>query len=249
MRHQTSRKEISEAEKLSAEIKQIASKAGANLVGIVLPRVIDDLPKVWVGFKEIQNYTKKAADIMRDAKSIIVMGYHIWDNALELAILRGERWTYPEYFALKTLALEVIAYLEKKGNEAIITNSLSYKRLAQLAGFGNYGKNALIINSEYGPWMRFAVVLTNAEMKSDEPFEKDLCRNCENCLRACPVGALVPYKVDYAKCLVGIHLIDKENFERNKKWRRFEPSVTKNSHFMCMECQKACRYGREMRRI
>jgi hypothetical protein len=31
------------------------------------------------------------------------------------------------YFALKALALEVIAYLEKKGNEAIITNSPSYK--------------------------------------------------------------------------------------------------------------------------
>jgi phosphoglycolate phosphatase-like HAD superfamily hydrolase len=44
-----------------------------------------------------------------------------------------------------------------------------------LAGFGNYGKNALIINSEFGPWMRFAVVVgdslsditmgTNAKVK------------------------------------------------------------------------------------
>ena len=150
------------------------------------------------------------------------------------------------YFALKALALEVIAYLEKKGNEAIITNSLSYKRLAQLAGFGNYGKNALIINSEFGPWMRFAVVVTDAEMKPDEPFEKNLC---ENCLIACPVGALAPYKVDYTKCLVGIHLIGKENFERSEKWRKFEPSLTMNSHLMCMKCQNACRYEREKRQI
>jgi len=246
MRHQIDRKEISEIEKLTVEVKQIASKAGANLVGIVLPRAIDALPKIWVGFKEIQDHTKKTVDIMADAKSIVVLGYHIWDDMLELAIHKGEKWAYPEYFAMKALALEVVTYLEKKGYEAAITNSLSYKRLAQLAGFGNYGKNALIINSEFGPWMRFAVVVTDAEMKPDEPFEKNLC---ENCLIACPVGALAPYKVDYTKCLVGIHLIGKENFERSEKWRKFEPSLTMNSHLMCMKCQNACRYEREKRQI
>ena len=45
MRHQIDCKEISEIEKLTVEVKQIASKAGANLVGIVLPRAIDALPK------------------------------------------------------------------------------------------------------------------------------------------------------------------------------------------------------------
>jgi hypothetical protein len=59
MRHQIDREEISEIEKLTVEVKQIASKAGANLVGVVLPRAIDALPKIWVGFKEIQDHTKK----------------------------------------------------------------------------------------------------------------------------------------------------------------------------------------------
>lgn len=36
---------------------------------------------------------------MADAKSIVVLGYHIWDDMLELAIHKGEKWAYPEYFA------------------------------------------------------------------------------------------------------------------------------------------------------
>ena len=178
---------------------------------------------------------------MADAKSIVVLGIHIRDDMLELAIHKGEKWAYPEYFAMKALALEVVTYLEKKAYEAAITNSLSYKRLAQLAGFGNYGKNALIINSEFGPWMRFAVVVSKRAR-----FEKNLC---ENCLIACPVGALAPYKVDYTNCLVDIHLIGKENCEHSEKWRKFEPSLAMNSHLMCVECQNACRYEREKRQI
>jgi len=44
-RHHTIHGRAREIEKLTVEVKQIASKAGANLVGIVLPRAIDALPK------------------------------------------------------------------------------------------------------------------------------------------------------------------------------------------------------------
>jgi hypothetical protein len=43
--------------------------------------------------------------------------------------------------------------------------------------------------------------------------------------------------------------IHKENCERSEKWRKFEPSLTMNSHLMCVECQNACRYEREKRQI
>lgn len=114
---------------------------------------------------------------------------------------------------------------------------------------GNYGKNALIISPVFGPWIRIATVLTDAELVADKPFEQDLCGDCEECNKACPVGALTPYKVDDKKCLVGIHIIDKERFERNQEYGNCEPSFTRNSHLMCMVCQKACKYGRERRTL
>jgi ferredoxin len=234
----------SETENLTAEVKEVASKFGASLVGIVPSHAIDSFAKIWVGW-EIQEYTKKTIDIMSDAKSVVVMAYHVWDDMLELAIQKGEEWVYPGYLPLDVLIVSVRNFLEQKGYEAAYARSISHKRLAQLAGFGNYGKNSLIINPEFGPWLRFAAVVTNAELKPSTPFSQDLCGDCEECLKACPAGALTPCKVDDRKCLLGAHLSNKTSFERNPEWRSIEPPFTKNSHIMCTRCQKACKYGRE----
>lgn len=231
-------------EKLTADAKETALKHNAALVGIVSTNDIDSLPTIWVGW-EIQQYTRKTTEIMPEAKSVVVMGYHVWDDMLELAIKKGEEWIYPGYLPLDVLTATVTKLLEDKGYKTAYASSISHKRLAQLAGFGNYGKNALIINSVFGPWLRFAAVLTNAEMLKDKPFEQDLCGDCEACIKACPAGALTPYKIDDKKCLLGIHISNKERFEQNPKWMKIEPSFTKNSHLMCMQCQKSCRYGRD----
>jgi len=237
----------SEAAKLTLEVKEIALNSGANLVGVVSARAIDSVPSVWVGWK-LQQYTKKTTDVMLDVRYVFVIGYHVWDDMLELAVRKGEKWLYSGYIPLTLSVQAVINRLEKSGYKAVTApDSLSYKRLAQLAGFGNFGKNALIVNPVFGPWIRLACILTNAEMLADKPFEQNLCGVCEECVKACPVGALTPYRVDDSKCLVGIHIVDKENFERNEKWTKYEPSFTKNSHLMCRICQAACRYGKEER--
>ncbi|MGQ9539376.1 MAG: 4Fe-4S double cluster binding domain-containing protein [Candidatus Bathycorpusculaceae bacterium] len=232
-----------EQETLTKEVKEVATESGANLVGTVSAEVYDSLPKVWVEWK-IQDYSKKAAEIMPEAKSVIVVGYHVWDDMLEMAIKKGEEWFYPGYFPLEAITQKVKGYLEKKGYEAVSANGLSYKRLAQLAGFGCIGKNALIINPVFGPWIRFAAVLTDAELVADKPFNQDLCVGCDECVKACPVKALTPYKIDGNKCLIGIRLLHKNMNEQNEKMRKYEPSFTENAHLMCMECQKACKYGR-----
>jgi ferredoxin len=236
-------KSTSETEKLASAVKTAAFKSGATLVGIVSAENIDAFPPVLVGWK-YQEYTKKTTESMPDAKSIVVMGYHVWDDMLEIAIRKDGKWVYPGYFPLSVLALEVMSYLEKKGYSADMGDLVSYKRLAQLAGLGNYGKNALIINPKYGPWTRIMPVLTNAELTADKPFDQDLCGDCENCIRACPTGALTPYKVNDSKCLVGMHIHGENMHVHAEKLATYEPSLTKNAHVMCMECQKACRYGR-----
>jgi len=236
-----------DSEKLTAEVKETALKVGADLVGVVSAETIDAFPRHWVGWK-IQEYTQKTTEIMEGAKSVIMLGYHVWDDILEVALRKKETWVYPGYFPLSTVTREVAFYLEKKDYEAIVSPSrLPYKRLAQLAGFGAFGKNSLIINPNFGPWIRLGAVLTNAEMVVDKPFEEDLCGNCENCVDACPVNALTPYKVDSENCLVGSHLLDQKISKTDLSMilSRYEPTLTKNSHLMCMECQKACKFGRK----
>jgi len=239
-------KKGSEPERLTAEVKEFALKSGATLVGIVSASDIDSLPPVWVGWT-IKEYTKKTTDLLPDAKSIVVIGYHVWDDILETALKKGDRWLYPGYFPLAVISMRVTQFLEAKGYRAVSAHSLSYKRLAQLAGFGNYGKNALITNPKFGPWVRLGPLLTNAELLPEKPFEEDLCGDCEGCVKACPVGALSPYRVDDSKCLVGVHIAGSEISKVEEKLKRFEPALTKNSHLMCTECQRVCKYGREER--
>jgi len=235
-----------DGKKLTAEVKETALKHGADLVGVVSAETIDSFPKQWVGWK-IQEYTQKTTEIMEDAKSIVMLGYHVWDDVLEVALRKKENWIYPGYLPLSTITREVAFYLEKKGHKATASPPrLPFKRLAQLAGFGAFGKNSLIVNPDFGPWIRLGAVLTNAEMRADKSFEEDLCGKCEDCIKACPVNALTPYKVDSERCLVGIHLLDQTvpNTNLRKILKRYEPTLTKNSHLMCMECQKVCRFGK-----
>ena len=233
----------SEVEKLTVEVKEAALDAGADLVGVVSSAAIDAHPRHWVGWK-IQEYTKKTTEIMPEAKSVIVIGFHVWDYLLEAALKKEDRWMYPGYFPLSTQTREVAHLLKARGYKvAPFPPLLSLKRLAQLAGFGNFGKNALMINPRFGPWIRLGAVLTDAELTFDKPFQRDLCGECDDCVKACPVNALTPYKVDDSKCLVGVHLMNGDVSEFAEILKRYEPSLSKNSHMMCIECQKVCKYG------
>ena len=89
-----------ESGKLTSGVREVALDSGGDLVGIVLAETIDSSERIWVGWK-YQEYTKKTTDIMSDAKSVVVIGFNVWDDMLELAIRKGEKWVYQEYFHLQ----------------------------------------------------------------------------------------------------------------------------------------------------
>jgi epoxyqueuosine reductase QueG len=217
---------------ITEEIKSKALEYGADLVGIISTETIDSIPKHWIGW-DYQTYTKKSTDYMEDAKSVIVLGYHAWDDIHEIQIKYRGKWEYPAYQRMRLYARRLLRYLQKIGYEGIVYPELiPQKRMAQLAGLGSFGKNSLIINPKYGPWIRFQSILTNARIVADEPFEKELCGDCNACIQECPVGALTAYEVNPPKC---------------SNYLNQMPPFTGNSTLMCTICQKACPYGREER--
>lgn len=112
----------------------------------------------------------------------------------------------------------LIDFIKDKGFQAELVGKLGYapsgkpnlKQLAVSAGLGKQGKNTLVINPRFGPWLRFMAVKTNAHVRSTGPgmyskSENPYCENCQDCIVACPVNILMPYRLDATnRCLAAV---------------------------------------------
>lgn len=61
------------------------------------------------------------------------------------------------------------------------------------AGFGELGKHGSIINREYGSSFRLSAVFTDLPLQVDKAVDigaEDFCLNCQVCTKACPPGAI-----------------------------------------------------------
>lgn len=242
----------------TASVKEKARSSGVDLVGIITARSIDSQPshfRQWDDFYQNPAHTKKTGDYLEGCVSVVVLGFQVWDDIHEVYVFKKDGYENLGYMRMRQPEARVLRFIQGQGYRARRVGTealLSQKRMAQLAGFGCFGKNSLIINPRYGPWFRLSTILTDAELIPDEPFGEDLCKDCERCMDACPVDALTPYKVDPSKCFYGAYdatglLAGFGPPELQESYDEYNPRPTKNSILPCLACQKACSYGREER--
>ncbi len=240
-------------------LKDVCLKKGAVAFGIASVADVDALPRVRIGptMKLITgakpSYTMKPTLAMPDAKSVVVFGIPSMDDSSELGVRTGpQEYDWPGYFPLHLIRRDAAMPLRNEGYKVAypyeVSTPNSFKRVFRLAGIGAFGKNSLIVSPKHGPWLRFGYFLTDADLEPDKPFEKDLCGDCDRCIKACPVGALKPYVVDPEKCLVGIHCRSRIPKASRALLSKYEPQLTPVTHVMCTRCQIVCPYTSAQRR-
>ena len=230
------------------DIKARAIRYGFSLVGIVSAQTYDAYPGHYIGHRDYKCDTLKTGDYLEGAKSLLILGIQVWDDLFDMVVRVGNHMEYPDEWRGRYYARRLIRHLGKLGYSSVLEpDLLSKKRMAQMAGIGSFGKQSLIINPEYGPWIRLRSVLTNAELVPTEPFTGDLCGDCSKCVDACPVGALSPFKVDPDQCLLGMSWPDRYSDKYQDIYIKHSPLLTENTWKMCNTCQEACPIGKEKR--
>jgi epoxyqueuosine reductase QueG len=234
---------------VAEEMKRVARGFGFSAIGVVGSGRFASLP---VGSVEDAATLASPESVLGAAKSLIVLGFKIWDSSFNLAAFRSADSGGPKFHQLYSevaaaKAWEVAHYLWSLGHEAIVTRAICLKRAAVLAGIGAQGKNTVVVSPEHGTSLRFAAVLTDAEFEEDPAFAADICGDCARCVNACPTKALGPRGIDIKRCMV-YSAEEPGSTEVASDVRtaetRFIKRPTENSFIECSICLAACPIGK-----
>jgi epoxyqueuosine reductase QueG len=199
---------------LTNKVKNFSMSRGATLVGIASAQMLSKAPK-----------GHRPTDFLSVAKSVISIGlrmnkfsiFHLpktireykaeYDVAnLKLNALAWDTVRFLEGLRYQALAIPASSPYDEKKN----FGDISHKHAAVASGLGKFGLNNLILTPNYGPYVRFVTVITNAELSTNEALTEDIClrEKCSKCVKACPVGALKNpqynafegWRIDKKKC-------------------------------------------------
>ncbi len=162
--------------------------------GFRVPRSLYSSMEKKVNFYSYTSMGVKTIDEELSVVFLLQMGSfienHGYDACLQRNIpnlrIQGDKTTNPE--VLDTYELQ---YAEAvKPDRPVPDVILDFSQSAQICGLGSVSVKGNVLTPQFGPFIRFVYIVTNAPLQPDQPFKEELCDQCEKCANACPGAAI-----------------------------------------------------------
>ena len=198
---------------LHDKIGAYAAEIGLDAVGITTPepfdRFLSELSLREEAYRDRYAYRldtwRRMADprqVLPDARAVLVLGFHYLPPERPQPRACGKVGRIVAYGHLGILkrARLMAGFLKGLGYKAVM--GAHRKEAAVRAGLGIVGRHNLVIHPEFGSWVAYQTLVTDAPLEAGEPCVRDTCGECRACLDACPTGALYePRRVDPRRCV------------------------------------------------
>jgi len=224
--------------KFEDQLKSLAFSEGADVFGIADLENIEDLDQE---YQEYEGNWETAVVVgvrlplaivehitAEEPGKIYSYEYNVMSNLLDLVIfslvskLEDSGW--------KTLPIPAKGGYPPKGGSLLA--------MARAAGIGSFGKNHLITNRKFGQRLRFAALVTEKPLETDEPLLEDFCGECTKCIEACPGNAINNSPFEGSD-------IRENGINREACWNYIKRFLEKPGYekTICGVCIKVCPYS------
>ncbi len=169
----------------------------------------------------VKNFDEEYAEIF-----LLKMGALIeddgWDACLQRSYAnlrtKGDKDTNPE--VMDTYVLDSDSVEEGKAAPDVV---IDFGKAAKACGLGETGLSGKVISKKYGPYVRYAFIITDAPLETDDELSSPLCDKCGKCIAACPGKAISEKGLDTWQCSVYYRGAHKSNPHMTDNFLKNDP--------------------------
>lgn len=195
-----------------------ATAAGADAIGFTTANPFHEARATLTARRELGmagplHFTYEDPDTSTDirrtfpwAKSLVVVGCDYSAEARPphpRGAVVARFATSDHYEKVRRVTRAVVDAIEEVGGRADVfvdDNRLVDRAAATRAGLGWIGRSTMLLTPGHGPWMLLGSVATDLEI-ARSPATRRTCGTCDDCIPACPTGAITPDGLDARLCL------------------------------------------------
>ncbi len=245
---------------MKEKFKELARKEGFDLISFLRPRdyMTAEFFKKWLeaNFHGEMEYMARHLDAIQNIEkifdghgTIIVLAASYFTFSLkkfmnnpDRALISKYAWGRDYHKVLKKKLKRVLRELDLHGKIYVDTGPILERELAYRAGFGWIGKNAMLINKNFGSYLFLSEVILKEKLEADEEqIHTDLCYNCTRCIDACPTGAIVKPRLINANLCIGYLTVEYKGVIPEELREKMGNWV-----FGCDICQEVCPYNQKI---